>query len=183
MSLLKQLLISVSLAILLILGGVLWLNVDSARHYLNTQLQLQTDSAVTSLALTLSQPSNQDVITQELIIAALFDTGQFSRIVLTDTQKNTVVVRELGAETGSEPIPAWFARWLPIIEAEGVAQVSDGWRQVGQVYIQADASYARDNLWQNFVRSGVWVLGAGLLWALFVLFLIPYLKRILNLMN
>lgn len=180
MSLLKQLLISVSLAILLILGGVLWLNVDSARHYLNTQLQLQTDSAVTSLALTLSQPSNQDVITQELIIAALFDTGQFSRIVLTDTQKNTVVVRELGAETGSEPIPAWFARWLPIIEAEGVAQVSDGWRQVGQVYIQADASYARDNLWQNFVRSGVWVLGAGLLWALFVLFLIRWLRRVLH---
>lgn len=180
MSLLKQLLISVSLAILLILGGVLWLNVDSARNYLNTQLQLQADSAVTSLALTLSQPSNQDSITQELIIAALFDTGQFSRIVLLDTQNKALVVRELESSAQSTQAPEWFVHGLPIVAAEAGAQVSDGWRQVGQLYLQTDASYARDNLWQNFVRSGVWVLGAGALWAFFVLFLIRWLRRVLH---
>ena len=77
MSLLKQLLLSVSCAILAILVGTLWFSVDSARQYLSSQLQAQAESAATSLALTLSQPSNQDPVTQELLIAALYDTGQF----------------------------------------------------------------------------------------------------------
>src|SRR5690606_23845892 len=82
MSLLKQLLLSVSCAILAILIGTLWCSVDSARQYLSSQLQAQGESAATSLALTLSQPSNQDPVTQELLIAALYDTGQFERIRL-----------------------------------------------------------------------------------------------------
>ena len=180
MSLLKQLLISVSLAILIILGGILWLSVDSARHYLNTQLQSQTDSAVTSLALTLSQPSNQDPITQELIIMALFDSGQFSRIELTDTQNNSLFVSQIELSAAKSKAPNWFVQMLPIVAAQASAQVSDGWRQTGQVNIQADVTYARDSLWQNFIASMLWVVGAGALWALFVLFLIRWLRRVLH---
>ncbi len=93
MSLLKQLLISVSLAIIIILGGTLWLSVDSARSYLNTQLQSQTDSAATSLSLTLSQASNQDAVTQELIIMAQFDSGQFNRMTLKNADGQVLVDR------------------------------------------------------------------------------------------
>lgn len=106
MSLLKQLLISVSLAILIILGGTLWLSVESARSYLNTQLQSQTDSAATSLALTLSQPSNQDPVTQELIIMAQFDSGQFSQISLTDPQGSLLLTRQ--SEAGKSQAPTWL---------------------------------------------------------------------------
>lgn len=178
MSLLKQLLISVSLAILIILGGTLWLSVESARSYLNTQLQSQTDSAATSLALTLSQPSNQDPVTQELIIMAQFDSGQFSEIRLTDPQGSVLLRRQ--TQEGQSHAPAWFSRLLPIEATESAAQVSDGWRQVGLLHLRADASYARDSLWYSFTRLVVWVLGAGAVWALFVLFLIRWLRRVLH---
>lgn len=179
MSLLKQLLISVSLAIIIILGGTLWLSVDSARSYLNTQLQSQTDSAATSLALTLSQAANQDPITQELIIMAQFDSGQFNQIQLTDTQGEVLFNRLSNADyTGDAPI--WFQNILPVIAAESGALVSDGWRQVGELYLKADASYARDSLWHSFTRLVAWVLGAGILWALFVLFLMRWLRRVLH---
>lgn len=179
MSLLKQLLISVSLAIIIILGGTLWLSVDSARSYLNTQLQSQTDSAATSLALTLSQAANQDPITQELIIMAQFDSGQFNQIQLTDTQGEVLFNRLSNADyTGDAPI--WFQNLLPVIAAESGALVSDGWRQVGELYLKADASYARDSLWHSFTRLVAWVLGAGILWALFVLFLMRWLRRVLH---
>ena len=153
MSLLKQLLLSVSLAILIILGGTLWLSVDSARSYLNTQLQAQTDSAATSLALTLSQPSNQDPVTQELIIMAQFDSGQFSRIALHDPAGVSLLNRQTEGDSKGDA-PQWFTRLLPVLVAESAAQVSDGWRQVGQVYLQADATYARDTLWHRG-RSGL----------------------------
>lgn len=180
MSLLKQLLISVSLAIVIILGGALWLSVDSARNYLDTQLQVQTDSAATSLALTLSQASNQDPVTQELIIMALFDSGQFNRITLRDSHQQVVFLRQTEGGDSQGKAPSWFVRWLPIHAAEGAAQVSDGWRQVGQISLQADPTYARDSLWQSFVRLVAWVVGAGFLWALFVLFLIRWLRRVLH---
>ena len=120
MSLLKQLLISVSLAIIIILGGTLWLSVDSARSYLNTQLQSQTDSAATSLALTLSQGVNQDPITQELIIMAQFDSGQFNQIQLRDPDGVVRISRQIeDAHVGAAPL--WFQRLLPVIVAESTA--------------------------------------------------------------
>ena len=179
MSLLKQLLISVSLAILIILGGTLWFSVDSARSYLNTQLQAQTDSAATSLALTLSQPANQDPIMQELIVTAQFDSGQFARIVLSDPNNTPLFMRQ-SEIVGKSRTPNWFSRIFPVIMAESSAQVSDGWRQVGQVYLQADATYARDSLWSSFIHSVAWVLGAGVVWAVFVLFLMRWLRRVLH---
>lgn len=179
MSLLRQLLLSVSLVIFIILAGTLWLSVDSARYYLNQQLQVQADSAATSLALTLSQPSNQDAVTQELLIMALFDSGQFKSIVLKDVTGRELFGSHLQSIEGSRA-PEWFDRWLSLAPAKGVAQVSDGWRQVGSVYLEADVSYAQQSLWRSFTRLVAWVLGAGVLWALFVLFLIRWLRRVLH---
>lgn len=82
MSLLKQLLLSVSVAMVGILLGTLALSIDSARSYLTEQLQSQSENAASSLSLSLSQPGNQDPVTRELLMAALFDTGQFAAIRL-----------------------------------------------------------------------------------------------------
>ena len=51
MSLLKQLLISVTVAILAILAGTLVFSIDSARQYLDGQLQSEAENAASSLAL------------------------------------------------------------------------------------------------------------------------------------
>ena len=181
MSLLKQLLLSVSCAILAILIGTLWFSVDSARQYLSSQLQAQGESAATSLALTLSQPSNQDPVTQELLIAALYDTGQFERIRFVDTSDTVLVERSAQQETqisGSSPV--WFANSLPIDVPVASAHVSNGWNQIGTIEVQPADEYARASLWKSFVRVTLLVLGAGIAWGVFVLMVMAWLRRALR---
>ncbi|MHC3916659.1 hypothetical protein ACI0FN_02656 [Alcaligenes nematophilus] len=181
MSLLKQLLLSVSCAILAILIGTLWFSVDSARQYLSSQLQAQGESAATSLALTLSQPSNQDPVTQELLIAALYDTGQFERIRFIDTSDTVLVERSAQQETQiSGSSPAWFANSLPIDVPVASAHVSNGWNQIGTIEVKPADEYARASLWKSFVRVTLLVLGAGVAWGVFVLMVMAWLRRALR---
>ena len=72
MSILRRLLLSITLAILAILLGTLALSVTAARDYLAGQLQAQSTDAAVSLALSLSQPGNDEPIMQELLVSAMF---------------------------------------------------------------------------------------------------------------
>ena len=82
MSILRQLLLSVTLAIGVILLGTLALSVNAAREYLSGQLQVQATDAAVSLALSLSQPANNDPVVQELLVSALYPlmVGSFGPI-------------------------------------------------------------------------------------------------------
>src|SRR5690554_7375722 len=104
MSLLRQLLISVSVAVSVILVGTLWFALDGARGYLNERLQADAANAASSLALSLSLPTNQDPVTQELLMKALFDSGQFQSISFTDPSGAVVqsLAREPAASERSE---------------------------------------------------------------------------------
>lgn len=179
MSLLKQLLLSVTVAISCILAGTLMFSIDGARDYLNTQLQVQSENAATSLALSLSQPHNQDPVTRELLMSALFDTGQFRNVRLTGTD-GEVLFERATASPASGGVPTWFSEWLPFDAPVANRAVSDGWRQVGDLSITADDRYARQTLWSSTVRVFLLVVGAGILWALAAILLIRWLKRALN---
>lgn len=182
MSLLKHLLLSVTWVIALILIGTLAFSVDSARQYLSQQLQAQSDSAAASLALTLSQSTNQDPVVQELLISALFDTGQFQRIEMRDSAAQLQVLREqeLTDNESSAQAPAWFREYLPLKPASANAQLSDGWKQTGQVVVVAESVSASNALWQAFQRTLILVLVAGVLWAFAVFILMRWLRRALR---
>lgn len=181
MSLLRQLLISVTLAIVVILAGVLVFSVSSARQYLDAQLQAQADSTATSLALTLSQPANRDPTVRELLISVLFDSGEFRVIEFLDPTGRILVRRELSDGAG-EPIsaPQWFSNLLPLQRHVAQRQVTSGWQQLGVVRLQANDAYARDTLWSSGTRIVLLTLGAGILWGLFVIILMRWLRRALR---
>jgi GGDEF domain-containing protein len=181
MSLLKRLLLSLSVAILVILIGTLLLSINTARLYLSTQLQSESDNAATSLALSLSQPSNRDPVTRELLMLALFDSGQFRTVQLVDPEGKTLFKRQQDLHVQSlRSAPVWFARWLPIAEPQAIREVSDGWRQIGHLTVIATGSYAREALWRNTVQMTTLVLSAGALWALFVSLLFRWFRRVLR---
>lgn len=179
MSLLRQLLLSVTVAIIAILVGTLLLSVNAARDYLNTQLQSESDNAASSLALSLSQPSNQDPVLRELLITALFDSGQFQAIELRDSQGNELVSRRM-QRPASVSAPDWFSQWLPLRAPQATRHVSDGWTQVGDLTVVADDSAAKSALWDSSVRVLGWVVLAGALWLIFVVLLTRWLKRALH---
>lgn len=114
MSLLKQLLISVTMAVCVILAGTLWFALDGARSYLNERLQADAGNTASSLALSLSQPANQDPVTQELLMTALFDSGQYRSISLTAPGGEVLFTLDRGMEGGSAAVPQWFDAWLPL---------------------------------------------------------------------
>lgn len=186
MSLLKQLLLSVTVAIVAILIGTLVFSIDAAREYLDGQLQSESENSASSLALSLSQPANQDPVTRELLMMALFDSGQFQRIHLASPQGETLFERTRSAspsgaaDRARHRTPDWFADALPLRQARAERVISDGWTQVGQLTLEVDDSYAREALWSSSVRMASLVVGAGLAWALFVVLLLKWFRRVLQ---
>ncbi|QXZ11299.1 EAL domain-containing protein [Comamonas sp. Y33R10-2] len=178
--------ISVTVAIAAILMGTLAFSIDAAREYLDGQLQSEGENAVSSLALSLSQPANQDPVTQELLMMALYDGGQFRRIALTSPEGQTLFERKRGlaaeapAEHTSRRAPKWFSDLLPLNTPQVQRVVSDGWKQVGQLTLEVDDSYARLALWGSSVRMTGVVVVAGLAWALFVVFLLKWFRAVLQ---
>lgn len=180
MSLLKQLLISVTVAICVILAGTLWFALDGARSYLNERLQADAGNTASSLALSLSQPANQDRVTQELLMTALFDSGQYRSITLTAPNGEVVFSLDRGMEGGGAAVPQWFDAWLPLRAPTVMRAISDGWKQTGEVAVTPQDAYARETLWRMTYRVLLLVVGAGLLWAIFAIFLIRWLRRALR---
>ena len=181
MSLLRQLLLSVTLAILVILVGATLISIGSARQYLDAQLQGQSDSTATSLALTLSQPSNQDPTVRELLISVLFDSGQFRVVEFLDPTGRILIRREIAdGHDDSVTAPDWFSHLLPLERHEAQRQVTNGWSQQGVVRLQANDGYARNALWDSTVRIVTLTVGAGVLWGLFVFALMRWLRRALQ---
>ena len=180
MSLLKQLLLSVSIAIAGILLGTLAFSIEAARSYLTEQLQSQSENASSSLALSLSQPGNQDPVTQELLMAALFDTGQFAGIRLVAPDEQVLFERERKPLEMQARAPEWFRHILPLPQPQAERAISDGWRQVGNLCVMVDNRFAMDALWSSSIRMTGLILVAGGAWALFVGLLLRWFRRVLH---
>ena len=181
MSLLRRLLLSVTVAILAILAGTLAFSIGSARQYLDGQLLSQSENAVSSLALSLSQAGNQDPVTRELLMMALFDSGQFREIRLEAPDGTELFARrQTEGRRSSGEAPDWFLRMLPLTEPRGERVVSAGWRQVGRLSLVVGNQFASEALWKSSVRMTGYVLGAGLIWALFVTLLLRWFRSVLS---
>ncbi|MGN1056872.1 MAG: LapD/MoxY N-terminal periplasmic domain-containing protein [Comamonas sp.] len=180
MSLLKQLLLSVTVALLVIVAGTMGLSAHSARTYLQEQLETQSENAVTSLALSLSQPANQDPVTQSLLMSALFDTGQFHAVRLVSPEGSTLFEREQSLEALQSQTPSWFQRLMPLPRATSERAVSNGWNPLGVVSVTVDNRIAQVTLWHNSLRLLVWVLLAGVIWFSFVGWLLRWFRRMLE---
>lgn len=181
MSLLNRLLLSVTVALAIILVGTLTWSVTAARQYLDGQLQSESDNAISALALSLSQPANQDPVTRELLMMALFDTGKFNAIAFTGLEGEPLFTREqppLAHYRGQAP--DWFARLLPLHAPQVQRAVSDGWKQVGQLSLTVNNAYASDALWRSSTRMALLIIVAGLAWALFVAALLRWFRRVLR---
>ncbi|MFA5665338.1 LapD/MoxY N-terminal periplasmic domain-containing protein, partial [Castellaniella sp.] len=185
MSLLKQLITSVTLAMAIVLIGVTHFSIDAARHYLDLQLQAQSESAATTMALILSQEPNQDPVTRTLLLTVLFDSGNFRDIAFVNADGHVEVQfgptrQDSLGHRAAAPVPAWFDHWLPLEPHEAQQAVTDGWRELGVLRLSANDAFARVALWKGTLRIAAITLAAGLAWALFVLFLMRWLRRALQ---
>lgn len=165
MSLIKQLWLGIIVLLLLALGGSFFISFFSAKVYLQEQLQLKNMDNATSLALSMSQ-LDKDPVTLELLISAQFDTGHYRRIALF-SPNGEVMIEKLANDQSIPKVPASFARFADIKVNPGIAQVQDGWQQLGTLHVESRADFAVQSLWNNVINLLKWFLvaaiGSGLL--------------------
>lgn len=158
MSMYRQLWLAIIITTLLALGGSLLASLLSVRGYVEEQLSVKNTDNANSLALSISQ-QNPDAATIDLTVSALFDSGHYELIRVTDPFGKTLTERH--APESIADVPDWFVRLLPIHAKPGQAQISSGWKQVGTVYLASQSRYAYQALWKSSQQIFVSLLLAG----------------------
>ncbi|WP_374243252.1 LapD/MoxY N-terminal periplasmic domain-containing protein [Zoogloea sp.] len=174
MSLLKRLWVSVVVAMGLVLIGAFAVSLLTARGYFEQQLRAQSSDGAVSLALSMSQ-QNKDAATMELLVTALFDGGHYRSIRFVDASGKVSIER--AQPDHPDEVPGWLVRVLPMDVRPGQAQVSDGWRQIGVVSVEAARGYAYRSLWRGVLQLGSLMLAIGLFWAMAVSALLRWVRR------
>lgn len=177
MSLIRQIWLLLLVTLVLAFGASVGVAVASARTYLQTQLRLKNADNAASLALALSQQKGDPALL-ELLLAAQFDTGFYQRIRFIDSTGRTALLREAGP--AESEAPGWFVRLAPIVSEPGLAQVSDGWRALGQVEVVSHSAFAHDQLWIGSTRAAAALALVGVLAALAGTFVVGRIRRPLD---
>ncbi|QLI82956.1 EAL domain-containing protein [Chitinibacter fontanus] len=160
MSLFRQFWLMIICSAVLAFVVALWVSTLSARDYLQTQLYTQSSDNASSLALSISQQADDPAMV-ELMSNALFDSGHFALIRITDPHGKTV--NELRNKELPSDVPSWFVQLFPINVSAGQALISNGWKQAGKVEIQAHSRFAYESLWRSAKKLFVWMLLGGIL--------------------
>ena len=158
MSLYKQLWLAVILLMTIAFSGSFLLTTHSARNYLSEQLELKNLDNASSLALSLSQET--DPVMQELMISAQFDNGHYEFIRLT-APTGAIKLEKTNTDQRLSA-PAWFMALFPIEVTPGVAQVSNGWQQLGTITLKSHSRFAYTQMWQSTQMMFLYFLAAAL---------------------
>lgn len=149
MSLFKQLWLAIIVIVLFCLAGTFTIVIFLQKGYVEEQLARKNTDAANRLALAISSGEYSDV-KAELQINSLFDSGEYKEISLRSVD-NRVLTEKKHVEKYST-VPIWFMAMLNIESQQGVALVTNGWVQVGQLHVIADSQLAYQQLWSNSCR-------------------------------
>lgn len=152
-----QLFLGVVSIFVLIYLGLFWVNMQSTRAYVESQLASHAQDAATSLTFPLSRAlGDKDVVLADTYVSAMFDRGYFSSITVFAPDGKVLVTRSLPA---TQPgVPDWFVRMVSIQTAPGGSLLSSGWRQLGRVVVVSQPALAYQELWQSSVKAGLWLI-------------------------
>jgi diguanylate cyclase (GGDEF)-like protein len=152
MTLHRRLILAVITLILFLLTANLVITLNNSRLNMYGQLKVHAQDTATSLGFSLSQAAlDKDDVQMTLMIDAIFDRGYYRRIQFRDIEGKVKVNREL--PLAAVDVPDWFIRWLPLPEPSGVAHVSSGWYQLGEIEVVGHPGIAYQDLWQSFVEQ------------------------------
>lgn len=170
MSLMRQLWLVVIISTVMAFAGSLLVSIWSAQAYLTQQLERKNADVANSLALSMTQ-QDKDPVTIELQVTALFDTGYYQLISVTDPFGNVISTNGQGPfgkavsqriqEKSDANVPSWFIKLFPISSKPGLAQVSDGWKQYGTVKVISHTQFAYQALWEQTGKLLLWFFLGG----------------------
>lgn len=127
-------------------------DVDTTRHYLQTQMGSHAQDTATSLGLSISPYLDaESIVIAKTMAAAIFDSGYYQHIVFTDAQNS--VVFELQNPRRVESVPAWFIDLVPLAAPAMFSEVNNGWIIAGKLSVTSHTGQSYLTLWQHTQRS------------------------------
>jgi EAL domain-containing protein (putative c-di-GMP-specific phosphodiesterase class I)/GGDEF domain-containing protein len=153
MSLMRQLWLAVLIATVVAFSGSLSISLWSAKSYLVQQIERKNSDVANSLALAMTHQS-KDQVSVDLQVAALFDTGFYQEISVTDPLGKVIAQRL--QDSAEADLPAWFSELFPIPSKPGRAQVNEGWKQYANIKIVSHNQFAYLALWEQLLSLLLW---------------------------
>ncbi|MGE3319595.1 MAG: EAL domain-containing protein [Candidatus Berkiella sp.] len=162
MTLTKQLLLSGMIVLLCLFAGMLTYVVRNTQSFLDQQLSSHAQDTATALGLSLTLTmKNNDVITANRIVDAVFDRGYYKTIEILSSNGAPLVERHLDVKVAG--VPQFFIEALPIRTASKEAVIMDGWKKVGKVIIESNPGFAYQQIWLTFIESLKWLVMTGII--------------------
>ncbi|MFT2096796.1 EAL domain-containing protein [Marinomonas sp. 2405UD66-6] len=146
MTLFRQLMMTIIAIFSLMLVVVMGINFNTTKGYLIGQLESTTQDSATSLSMSVSDfMAFEDYASVESSINAVFDSGYFSevRIHVYDGDRNIARSNSVTVDG----VPTWFVKLIDFRVPVAKAVISNGWSELGQVYITGSAGYGYHQLW------------------------------------
>ena len=161
MTLFRQLMMTIVVIFSVILVVVMGINFSTTKGYLINQLESTTQDSATSLSMSVSDyMAAQDYASVDSSINAVFDSGYFSEVRIHVYATDKDIIRSNPMKING--VPQWFIKLISFDVPQANAVISNGWNELGQVYITGSAGYGYYQLWSasrdlllSFVIIGV----------------------------
>ncbi|MDE1461242.1 bifunctional diguanylate cyclase/phosphodiesterase [Spartinivicinus poritis] len=147
MTVLRLLLIFLTLIIVVLFSASFLLNVYDARAYLQEQLESHAQDTATSLGVSIAAVQSDDTAIIDSMIDAIFDRGYYQQIIFSDNNDKVLVNSEQPVRL--EGIPNWFVNWINLNAPTATTEVNQGWVVLGKLSVTSHPGIAYRNLWHK----------------------------------
>lgn len=176
MTLFKQIALSITLFLFIILGTVIYLNFKSSQEFVQNQLHSNAEDTAASLALALGGVVDMEKDTRaemQTMISAIYDRGYYESITLTSAN-NKVLIKETQSVVVKD-VPTWFIDNVALDAKAASSGITAGWNTFGMITVKNHVGHAYMQLWKIFVD----LLETFAVVGLFFLFTIGLLLKII----
>jgi len=180
MSLVNQLIAAIFAVLIGLVSGTLYIMSDSSRSVLQDQLESHAQDSATHLGLYLAPyMAEDDSATIETAVNAIFDSGFYQRIIVTNANEDVLFEKKSEASSNQD-VPKWFKSLVEITPPAMSREVSFQWQQVGKIFVQSRAEYAYEKLWKGAQDSIILFISLSIVCLLAISSLIRYLLKPLH---
>ncbi len=176
MSMHRQIWLAIVISAFVVFGGGLASSIVNAKVYLESQLTQKNIDNANALALTLTH-STPNQASADAAVNAMFDTGHYEFIEIKDKQNKAITERYSNGENTQY---AYLQKIIHIHPRMGVAEINNGWKQYGTVYLSSNVSFAYETLHRTIVHSALLMLLAGVLSGLLSYLILNRITKPLN---
>ena len=178
MSLTKQFSIGFLLVLLLVFIGTVYINVNSFRAYVESQLASHAQDTATSLGLSISPyvGDENSISIVETMVNAIFDSGYYQSIVLKNTEDKVLLEKQ--NPPAPEGVPEWFSELFPLNPPVSQTEINSGWNIAGLMTVTAHPGKGYAQLWENAQSTFrftllLFIVGSALLYTVLRAILTP----------